>query len=262
MPHVGIERLGPGYAKKHPAEDQKSLQSAPRQIVEAVTRIDGRKHRWVLHDAIDAERRDRGEPEEHDRAERAADRGRPERLRREQREQDHGRRRQHVGLQGRRDLLHAFQRREHRNRRRDRAVAINERRAEEAYRYDERPLMLLDAEQRHQRDDAAFAVVVDAHGDIDVLDRRDQEQRPQDQRQGAERRRRIGGLTGVVKHGLQRIERARADVAEHHAERREPQEPELPDRLRLGAGCFARHPALPRSPLDASAPRCPSIKAR
>jgi hypothetical protein len=86
-----------------------------------------------------------------------------------------GRRGQHVGLQTRRDLLHAFERREHRNRRRDRAVAVNERRSEQAYRDNEGPLMLLDAEQGHQRDNAAFAVVVDAHGDIDVLDRRDEE---------------------------------------------------------------------------------------
>ena len=97
---------------------------------------------------------------------------------RKQREQDHGRRGQHIGLQTRRDLLHPFERREHRNRRRDRAVAVNERRAEQAYRDNQRPLTLLDAEQGHQRDDAALAVVVDAHGDIDVLDRRDEEQRP------------------------------------------------------------------------------------
>ena len=38
--------------------------------------------------------------------------------------------------------------------------------------------MLLDAKQGHQRDNAAFTVVVDAHGDIDVFDRRYEEQSP------------------------------------------------------------------------------------
>ena len=260
MSHVGVQRLGPGDAQKYAAEHQKSLQSAARQIVEAVTRIDGRKDRRVLQDAMDAERRDRRKPEQHDRTERATDRGRPEWLRRKQRQQDRGRRGQHIGLQARRDLLHAFERREHRNRRRDRAVAVNERRAEQANRDDQRPLTLLDAEQGHQRDDAAFAVVVDPHGDIDVLDRRDEEQRPQDQRQGAERGRRIGVRPGVVEHSLQRIEGARPDVPEHHAERREAHEPESSDRLRFGAGGFGRHPALPRSPLGRRARGRPEVR--
>src|SRR5580698_1059615 len=42
----------------------------------------------------------------------------------------------------------------------------------------------------------------------------------------------------VVEHGLECVERARADVAEHHAKRRDA---ESSDRLRLGAGSFDRH---------------------
>ena len=38
-----------------------------------------------------------------------------------------------------------------------------------------------DPEQGHERDDASLAVVVDPHRDIDVFDRRDEEQGPDDQ---------------------------------------------------------------------------------
>ena len=105
--------------------------------------------------------------------------------------------------------------------------------------------MLLDPEQRHQRYDAALAVVVDPHGEIDVFDRHDEDEGPQDQRQGAQHRRRIGMRAGVVEHGFQRIERAGADVAEHHAECGETGEREAAVRSRLSACGFDRHFALP-----------------
>ena len=105
--------------------------------------------------------------------------------------------------------------------------------------------MRLDAEQRHQGDDAAFAVVVHPHGEVDVFDRGDEEQRPENERQGAEHRRRIGMRAGIVEHGFQRVERARADVAEHHAERREGGEREAPVRMRWRGSRLARHFALP-----------------
>src|SRR5271163_4856144 len=54
-----------------------------------------------------------------------------------------------------------------------------------------------------------------------------------------------GMRPGVVEHGLERVEWARADVAEHHPERREAGEPQVRARLRPGAGCFDRHLALP-----------------
>ena len=194
---------------------------------------------------MDAERGDRSEPEEHDRTEGAADPGGPERLDGEQDEQDERRRRQHDRLQARGDLLDAFEGRQHRDRRRDRAVAVDERGAEQADGDDDRPPLLLDAEQGHQGDDAALPVVVDPHGEVDVLDGGDEEERPQDQRQRAEHGRRVRMGSGVVEHGFQRVERARADVAEHHAERGEAGEGGPAGRRRLVIGRFARHSPLP-----------------
>ncbi len=83
--------------------------------------------------------------------------------------------------------------------------------------------VLLDAEQGHQRDDAAFAVIVDAHGKIDVFDAGDDEEGPQDQRQRAEDRGGVRLGARQVQNGFQRIEGARADIAEDDAERRQAQ---------------------------------------
>ena len=76
---------------------------------------------------------------------------------------------------------------------------------------------------RDQRQDAALAVVVGAHDEEDELDRDDQRDRPEDERDDAEdvlfgrlHRAVVGG-----EDGLQRVERAGADVAEDDAERAE-----------------------------------------
>ena len=75
--------------------------------------------------------------------------------------------------------------------------------------------------QRGQRHDAALAVVVGAHEDADVLDRDDQRHRPEHQRDDpvdvVHRRAHRAVVDG--EHGLQRVERAGADVAEDDAER-------------------------------------------
>ncbi len=221
MAHVGVKRLGAGHAQKDAAEHEKSRPAARNQEFQAVPGVERDEDQGMLHDAVESHQRHRDKPDEHDRAEQAPDPGRPHRLHREQREQNDDRGGQDIGRQRRRRLLHAFQRGEHRNRRRDRAVAVDQRSAEQPCRHDRRTMHLLNSEQRHQRDDAALAVVVDAHGEIDVFDRRDHEEGPQDQRQRAERRGRVGMRAGKVEHGLERVERAGADIAEDDAERGE-----------------------------------------
>ena len=69
----------------------------------------------------------------------------------------------------------AFDRAEHRDRRRDHAVAVEQRGAEDAEqrsaRSARRRCRSRARQQRGQREDAAFALVVGAHHDRDVLDR-------------------------------------------------------------------------------------------
>ena len=81
--------------------------------------------------------------------------------------------------------------------------------------------LTLDPEQRQECEDAAFAVVVDAHRDRDVLDRRHDDQRPDHQREHSERRGWIRRARGEAKNRLERVERAGPDIAENHAQGRQ-----------------------------------------
>ena len=102
--------------------------------------------------------------------------------------------------------------------------------------------------QRHQRQDAAFALVVGPEHDQDVLDRDDQDQRPQDQRQDAEdvvaRRRRAGRHRRRVQRLAEGVERAGADVAVDDADRTERQREQRlsPVGVRMVARLHGRRP--------------------
>jgi hypothetical protein len=144
------------------------------------------------------------------------------RLNGKQRNQDRDRHRHDIRAEPGRCDGQSFERREHRDRRRDRAVPVNESRAEQAERHDPRSFLALNAQQRHQGEDAALAVIVDPHGDGDVFDTGDRDQRPHDQGQHPEHRRRARAA-GEVQHRLERVERAGTDVAEHDPERCKPE---------------------------------------
>jgi hypothetical protein len=120
--------------------------------------------------------------------------------------------------------LQAFERRQHRDRRRDGAVAIDQRRAEQTDGNDGGSLPLLHPQQRHQSQNAAFAVIVDAHGERDIFHAGDDEQRPQHQRQRAQDHGGIGRASGSTEDGLEGVERAGADIAKHDPERRQAED--------------------------------------
>ena len=79
--------------------------------------------------------------------------------------------------------------------------------------------------QRGERHDAALAVVVGAHQHADVLHGDDEGDRPEHQGDDTVDIRHGRPDRAVVdrEHGLQRVQRAGADVAEHHAQRGEHQ---------------------------------------
>ncbi len=132
------------------------------------------------------------------------------------------------GCSAGRDHAEAFDGAEHRDRRRDHAVAVEHRRAEDA-EADQPPAHLravLEAarHERRQREDAALAAVVGAHDQRDVLQRDDDDERPEDHRQHAEHV--VGRERQAIRAGerrAQRVERARADVAVHDADRADDQ---------------------------------------
>ena len=156
------------------------------QIVQAVAGIERDEHRGMPPDAGNAHQRHRQKPDQHDRTEEMADLRGALGLDRKQRQQDHHRGGNDVGLERRGGHLQAFERRQHRDRRRDRAVAVDQRSAEKTDGHNGGPLVLLYPEQGHQRQDAAFAVIVDAHGEPDIFHGCDDEERPQHQRQCAQ----------------------------------------------------------------------------
>ena len=140
-------------------------------------------------------------------------------LYREKRNENRHRGRQDKGPQARRRDIEAFESGEDRDRGRDRAIAVDQRGAKQSNGDDRRPLKFLDADQRHKGENAAFAVIVDAHRNCHVFHGRDDDQRPQDQREDAKddvgRRR----AAGQIENGLERIKRARPDVAKDDPER-------------------------------------------
>ncbi len=82
--------------------------------------------------------------------------------------------------------LQSLDRRQHRDRRRDRAVAVEQGRADqpddEQQRLPRAGLRVPGAEQRQHGDDAALAAVVGPQDQHRVFQRHDQDQRPKDQR--------------------------------------------------------------------------------
>ena len=143
MPHVGVERLGAGHAQKDAAEQREGGEAAVPEVMEPIGRTQSGQHRRVFGDAADAEDGDDRKPRRHDWAEQLADAGRAERLQKKQQPQDDDGGRQHVRAEGRHRQVQPFEGREDRDRRRDRAVAIDQRGAEQPRRDDDRPRLPL-----------------------------------------------------------------------------------------------------------------------
>ena len=129
------------------------------------------------------------------------------------------------------DRLRPLHRGEHRDRRRDHAVAEEQGRAEhpEAREQELRPPRdpVADlADLGDQRHDPALPVVVGAHHQADVLDGDDHRHRPEDQRDhpvDCSERRLDRMRVARVEGRLDRVDRAGPDVAEDDAERRHGQ---------------------------------------
>ena len=123
--------------------------------------------------------------------------------------------------------LQALHRREHRDGRRDQRVAVEQRRAQHAKGQRDRGEPGRGtghaADQRGERHDAALTVVVGPQDEGHVLDRHDQRDRPEDQRDDPEHvaRRRADRVVVDREHRLHRIERAGTDVTENDTERAE-----------------------------------------
>lgn len=118
----------------------------------------------------------------------------------------------------RRDAAQALHRRRHRDRRGEDAVG-KERRAADHRREDEPGRYLF--HQRVQREYAALAVIIRAHGDEHILDSREQRDRPDDERERTEDKVLVHMRDAAValEDRFHHVQRRCADVAVHNADR-------------------------------------------
>ena len=225
--HVGVERLGAGDAQHDRAERHERDARVREQEHQRVVRRERFQDRGVVADVHQPEHCEHREPQHHHRPEELADALGAVALEQEQGGQHDQRDRHDPAVEARCRDLQSLDRGEDGDGGRDDAVAEEDRGAEDA---DEeqppaqrRPVAHRRRREREHRDQAALAVVVGAQDQHDVLDRDDDRQRPEHQRQHAvdvafgERH------VAVGEHFLQRVERAGADVAVDDADRAERQ---------------------------------------
>ncbi len=219
---VGVEGLASGRDEEDRTENEKSGAPPVSEKADRVHRVDRREHGGIAQDSEDAEDRQSGEPDEHHGTEDGSDPGRSPALEEEESDEDRDAGRHDEPAERGLDDRQPLDGSQHRDGRRQHAVGVEQRGAEEPDA--EQPVAPADrdlrAHQRHERQDAPFAPVVGAE-DVDVvLERDDEDQGPDDQRHHAE-----DVLAGrghpvfAVEALADRVEGAGSDIAVDHAER-------------------------------------------
>ncbi len=226
--HVGVQGLAAGHHQEDRAEGEERPPRMVDEQLEAVARRDRPEHGGMAEHLAQPERADHREPHDHDRAEHARDLGRAALLHGEQGDEDRDRDREDPGLERGRRHLESLDGAEHRDRRRDESVTVEERRAEHAERDDARrdPLGRHAAARHHEcgeGEDPTLTLVVGTHHEREVLDRDDDDQRPEHDGRHAERRRLVDRELRMVERLAERVDRAGPDVAVDDAEGAERQ---------------------------------------
>ena len=234
MSHVRVERFAARDDQEHGAKHREPGKSVDEEEADRVPRIEGAQHGRRTHDPDDAQNAIVTNQTTMIGTEQPPDAVRAVLLNQKEPDQNHDRHRHDIGLKQGRRHFQPFDRTEHRDGRRDHAVAIEQRGSEDAERNQQRPP---DGQpcrtagrtgsgryERGQREHAPLALVVGAHHDHDVLDRDDEQERVDDEREHAEhvvvRRRNGVRAEEALAHGVQRT---RPDVAVDDAERGEGQ---------------------------------------
>jgi hypothetical protein len=182
---VGIECFAARYNQEHRSEHNEAPPTVLREEVDRVHRVDSRQDQRRLKDVPDAEPGERQEPEQGDRPEYLPYPGGPVVLRYEERDQNGDGDRNDVWLEKRSRHLEPLHCAQDRNGRRDRPVTVEERRPEQAKHHEPpsaAPLACTHRRaQRGECQDPALAAVVGPEDERQVLDRDDEDQRPEDQ---------------------------------------------------------------------------------
>ncbi|MNH12404.1 hypothetical protein D3C79_719430 [compost metagenome] len=222
MAHVGIQRLGARQGQHHCTENRHADARVHDKEVHRPGRVHRQQHFRTLDDAIDTQRTEHAEPQHHDRAENDTDACGAMLLDQKQRHQHHHRQGHDPVVDAVKGQLQPLYRRQHRNRRGDHAVAIEQRSTEQPEQH-QHPAQAWIRRRRtpgqgRQGHDAAFALVVGAQHKQHVLDGDNPDQRPEHQRQNAEHAVMVGLYAVMAGEDLlEGVQRAGTDIAIDHA---------------------------------------------
>ncbi len=184
--HVRVERLGARHRQEHRTQHQQAGHAVPHQEDHRVIGVERQQDAGDLHELDRAKHRDGGEPDQADRPEPGRHLAGAPRLDQEKPDQDrqrdleHQRRGHPIGQ--RRDRPQALDRRQHRDRRSDHRVAVEQRRSAQAQDEDHLGASAHRAlGQGHQRQHPALAVIIGPHQEQHILDGDHEDQRPERQ---------------------------------------------------------------------------------
>ena len=136
MAEVGVKRLRTGDGEEHGSERDEADHAVMEHERNGIKRVQRQQHFGLPPDRMDRGNRDDAEPDAHDRPEEGGDTRGAARLDRKQRQQNDHRHRHHIGIERRGDELDTFDGREHRQRRRDHGVAVEQGAADDPEQHD------------------------------------------------------------------------------------------------------------------------------
>ena len=221
MAHIGIQRFRSRHGQHHRAQCEERDEPVTDEKLDRVIRVERPQDVGILGNLVQAETCDYGEIDDHHRGEKRAHFCRPAALQNEQKDQQNKRNRNDQRVQPVIDDGQTFHRRQHRNRRRNHAVPVEQRCRENA-KQDHQPAISrlpdMPGQQGNECEAAPLPLVIGAHQDRDVLDRDDQQHRPENKADDTQDVQPIDGdrvIVGLAESLAKGVEWTGADIAEH-----------------------------------------------
>ena len=222
MTHVGVKRLAPCDAQHNSAQNDEGDVGVIPDESDCVMRAQGPQDFGMGQDLRHTQHRDAEKPDHRNRPKELANARGAALLHKEQAEQDDQRQWNHILLEGGRYHFQAFDCRQHGDRRRNNTIAVKQAGAEDANQKQHltQARFVLDRlrGQRQHGHQAALTVVVGTQDERDVLDRDDNRQGPEENRQDAKHVFMGEGNMAGAEYFLDRVQNAGADVAVDNAD--------------------------------------------
>ena len=224
MAHVGVERLSAGGGEEDAAQDHEArLVVGAQQHLHGIEGVEGPQHGGQRPDVQQPRNAEEGEPQQHHRAEGLADAAGAGVLDGKEHRNNEKRDDDDLGLPRAEEAVHhchasqALHRGGHGDGGGQHPVGQQGRAAQHGGQ--DQPFAAV-FHQRVEGENAALAVVVGLHGDQHVLDRGQQRDRPDHQRQGADDEALVDMFNAAValQDGFHDVHRGGADVAVHNSD--------------------------------------------